>query len=154
MVHASEEIVADAGAAFALLCEVEKWPVWLALARSARRVDGEAPLAVGSEIAMHVPLLDRDEELFVVERLIIGHLLRLESAYSCRRSWEFRIERKGAKARITVDLAYPSYGGWFGAQLDRLFRRRKAGAQLAASVMHFKGLVEFENHPGRVLEDF
>ncbi|MDE2571816.1 MAG: hypothetical protein KGM44_04740 [bacterium] len=154
MVQASEEIASDAGAAFALLCEVEKWPVWLSLARSVRRVDSGAALGTGSEIAIHAPLLGHDEELYVVERFIDGHLLYLESAYSCRRSWEFRIERKGARGRINVTLAYATYGGWLGARLDRLGRARRAAAALAASVVHFKGLVEFENHPNRVLADF
>jgi len=154
MVQATEEIVADAGAAFALLCEVEKWPVWLSLTRSVRRLEPDRPVGPGSEIALRVPLLGRDEEIFVVERYLEGHLLHLESAYSCRRSWEFRIERKGERARVAVTLAYPTYGSWLGAQADRLARRRKVTAELAASVVHFKGLVEFENHPGRVLGDF
>ncbi|TAM74790.1 hypothetical protein EPN44_10315 [bacterium] len=103
---------------------------------------------------MQAPLLGRGEEIFVVERFLQGHLLHLESAYSCRRSWELRVERKGTRARLTIALAYPTYGGWLGAQLDRLARRRKAESELSASVVHFKGLVEFENHPDRVLADF
>ncbi|TAM56370.1 hypothetical protein EPN52_14780 [bacterium] len=154
MVQASEEIVSDAGAAFALLCEVEKWPVWLSLARSVRRVDGERALGPGSEIAMQAPRLGAREELFVVERFLQGHLLYLESAYSCRRSWEFRIERKGARARLVATLAYPTYGGWLGAQAERLLHRHGVERELQASVVHFKGLVEFENHPDRVLADF
>ncbi|TAM91996.1 hypothetical protein EPN42_02035 [bacterium] len=154
MVQASEEIVSDAGAAFALLCEVEKWPVWLSLVRSVRRLDGDHALCLGSEVAIQAPLLGSGEEIFVVERFLQGHLLRIESAFSCRRSWEFRIERKGERARLAVALAYPTYGGWLGAQLDRLARRRKAESELWASVVHFKGLVEFENHPDRVLADF
>ena len=154
MVQASEEIVSDAGAAFALLCEVEKWPVWLSLVRRASRLDGDRPLSLGSEIVMVAPLLGRGEEIFVVERFLQGHLLHLESAYSCRRSWEFRIERKGSKTRLTAALAYATYGGQLGAQLDRFTRRRTAERELGASVVHFKGLVEFENHPDRVLADF
>ncbi len=52
-----------------------------------------------------------------------------------------------------VRVDYPTYGGITGALLDRFTRRRRLDNALADSLLHFKGLVEFDRADGR-LDDF
>ena len=42
---------------------------------------------------------------------------------------------------------YPTYGGLMGALVDRMTARRRLDSQLADSLLHFKGLVEYEGDP-------
>ena len=49
---------------------------------------------------------------------------------------------------------YPTYGGVIGALFDRLTRRRKLDIALNDSLIHFKGLVEYDREPGGILDDF
>src|SRR3979411_869103 len=81
----SQDVASPARTAFDLVCEVEKWPVWLSFLRSARRVDPSEPLGLGSEGAIPSNIPGEDEELFEVDRFIVGHQLSLVGAYSVRR---------------------------------------------------------------------
>ena len=94
-----------------------------------------------------------DEELFEVDRFIPGFHLSLVGAYSCRRRIDFRIEQKSERSKIVVRMDYPTYGGAVAALVDKFTRRRKLDAALGDSLLHFKGLVEFEREDG-VLADF
>jgi len=143
-----------AESAFALLCEVEKWPVWLSFVRSARRVDEAAPLALGAEIAIRSNVPGDDEELFEVDRFIPGHHLSLVGAFSVRRRIDIRIEQKSERSRIGVRFDYPTYGGLLGTMIDRLTRRRKLDIALSDALLHFKGLCEFDREPDALLADF
>jgi hypothetical protein len=153
-IHRSQDVASPAATAFAKICEVEKWPVWLSFLRSARRTEPHLPFAVGSEIAVRSePLGGDDEELFEVDRFIPGHHVSLVGAFSCRLRIDFRVEQKSERSKIVVRVDYPTYGGVTGALVDRFTRRRRLDAALADSLLHFKGLVEFEREDG-VLEDF
>jgi hypothetical protein len=52
-----------------------------------------------------------------------------------------------------VKLDYPTYGGVVAALVDRLTLRRRLDTALGDSLLHFKGLVEFDREDG-VLSDF
>jgi hypothetical protein len=146
-VHCSQDLASSPEAAFALICEVEKWPVWLSCLRSARRVDDPArPFGLGSEVAVRGAIgADEDEELYEVDQFLEGHIVSLVGAYSLRRRIDFRIERKSRTSKLVVRVDYPSYGGAFGAFIDRLTSRRKLDRSLSDSLVHFKGLVEYKD---------
>src|ERR1700753_1004417 len=93
-IHRAQDVASPATTAFARVCEVEKWPVWLSFLRSARRVDPDAPFAACSAVAIRSQIPGEDEELFEVDRFIPGHQLSLVGAFSCRRRIDFRIEQK------------------------------------------------------------
>jgi uncharacterized membrane protein len=152
--HRSQDVASPARTAFDLVCEVEKWPVWLSFMRSARRLDPGRPLAVGSEVAIRSNLPGEDEELFEVDRFIPGHQLSLVGAYSVRRRIDIRIEQKSARSKLVVRVDYPTYGGMLGALVDRFTRRRKLDIALNDSLIHFKGLCEFDQSPDAILDDF
>ena len=152
--HRSQDVASPARTAFDLVCEVEKWPVWLSFLRSARRVEPGEPLGSGSEVAIRANLPGDEEELFEVDRFIPGHQLSLVGAYSCRRRIDIRIEQKSERSKLVVRVDYPTYGGVLGALIDRLTRRRKLDIALSDSLIHFKGLCEFDSSPDAILVDF
>ncbi len=152
--HRCQDVASPARTAFDLVCEVEKWPVWLSFLRSARRVDPTRPLAVGSEVAIRSNLPGEDEELFEVDRLVPAHQLSLVGAYSIRRRIDMRIESKSERSKLVVRVDYPTYGGVLGALVDRLSRRRKLEVALSDSLIHFKGLCEYDRSPDAILDDF
>jgi hypothetical protein len=150
----SQDLGSSPEAAFSLICEVEKWPVWLSFAKTARRVDG-APLRLGSEVALRGMIPGEDEELYEVDRFLEGHVVSLVGAYSLRRRIDFRIERKTTRSKLVVRVDYPAYGGVLGALLDRVTARRRLDRALEDSLVHFKGLVEFSGAgEGEPLADF
>lgn len=141
-------------AAFALVCAVEKWPVWLSFLRSARLADPSVPLGPGAEVLVRSSIPGEAEQLYEVDQFIGGHMLSLVGAYSVRRRIDFRIERKTSRSKITVKVDYPSYGGAVAKLLDRLTSRRKLAGALQESLVHFKGLVEYQAAPDALLADF
>src|SRR4030088_3755858 len=152
--HRSQDVASPARTAFDLVCEVEKWPVWLSFLRSARRIEPSEPLGLGSEVGIRSNLPGEDEELFEVDRFILGHQLSLVGAFSCRRRIDIRIEQKSERSKLVVRVDYPTYGGVLGALFDRLTRRRQHDLALKHSHIHFKGLCEFDQEPGGLLDDF
>ncbi|HTJ25792.1 MAG TPA: SRPBCC family protein [Candidatus Limnocylindria bacterium] len=150
----SQELASPAQTAFDLVCQVEKWPVWMSFLRTARRVSPDEPLELGSEIAIRSHLPGEEEELFEIDRFIPGHQLSLVGAFSIRRRIDIRIERKGERSKAVVRVDYPTYGGVLGKLLDRVTRRRKLEVALGDSLIHFKGLCEFDRDPGAILDDF
>jgi hypothetical protein len=150
----SQDLGSSAAAAFALVCEVEKWPVWLSFAKTARRL-GSEPLALGSEVALRGAIPGEDEELYEVDQFLDGHIVSLVGAYSVRRRIDFRIEGKRERSKLVVRVDYPSYGGALGALIDRVTARRRLDRALEDSLLHFKGLVEFTGSaPDELLADF
>jgi len=139
--------------AFTLLCAVEKWPVWLSLLRSARRPRAEESLEVGSEVVLRSSLPGAEEELYEIDGLIANYRLSLVGAYSLRRRLEFRIERRTTCSKLHVRLCYPAYYGRVGSLIDRWQRGRRVASALDDSLVHFKGLVEY-NRDAAVLADF
>jgi hypothetical protein len=154
LIHRSQDVATSAETAFSLICEVEKWPVWLSFFRIARRIDATRSLDLGSEIAIQSAIPGADEELFEVDGFIRGHMLSLVGAYSVRRRIDFRVESKTERSKIVVRIDYPTYGGVVGALIDRFTSRRKLDVALADALVHFKGLAEYERNPGALLEDF
>jgi uncharacterized membrane protein len=152
--HRCQDVASPARTAFDLVCEVEKWPVWLSFLRSARRVDPAETIGLGTEVAIRSNIPGEDEELFEVDRFIPGHQLSLVGAYSVRRRIDIRIEQKSERSRLVVRVDYPTYGGILGALVDRLTRRRKLDIALNDSLIHFKGLCEYDQTPGSILDDF
>jgi len=150
---ASLDLNCAAEEAFALLCSVEKWPVWLSFLRSARRAEGEPQLAVGSEVVIRSWLPGDEEQLYEVDALITNFRLSLVGAYSLRRRLDFRIERRTSCSKLHVQLAYPAYHGRLGGLLDRWQRGRRVAGALADSLVHFKGLVEYKRDSA-ILADF
>ena len=150
----SADLASPARTAFDLVCEVEKWPVWLSFIRTARRVAADAPLTLGSEVAIRSDSLGEGEELFEVERFIPGHQLSLVGAYSIRRRIDIRIESKTEHCKVVVRIDYPTYGGILGKLIDRLTRRRHLSLALGESMIHFKWLCEYNRDPQAILADF
>jgi uncharacterized membrane protein len=152
-VYRAQDVASPAATAFARVCEIEKWPVWLSFLRSARLTEPHLPFGEGSEVAIRSNLPGEDEELFEVDRFIDGYHVSLVGAFSCRRRLDFRIEQKSERSKIVVRVDYPTYGGVMGALVDRFTRRRQLEVALGDSLLHFKGLVEFEREDG-ILADF
>lgn len=152
-IHRSLDLAADAPSAFRVICEVEKWPVWLSFLRSARRLD-DGPLRTGSEVAIRSTIPGEDEELYEVDQFLEGHIVSLVGAFSIRRRFDFRLESRADRTKIVVRLDYPSYYGAVGALYDRLTARRKLQTALEDSLVHFKGLAEFRRGPDELLADF
>src|ERR1700685_3278955 len=46
-----QDVASPAATAFARICEVEKWPVWLSFLRSARLTETHLPFGAGREVA-------------------------------------------------------------------------------------------------------
>jgi len=150
--YASLEVDSSAEEAFALLCAVEKWPVWLSFLRSARLVHPKLPIGVGSEVVVRSSVAGEEEQLYEVDAFMTNYHLSLVGAYSVRRRLDFRIERRTSCSRVHVRLAYPAYHGRFGAFVDDWRRGRKLAAALEDALVHFKGLVEYRTD-GPVLAD-
>jgi hypothetical protein len=148
---ASLDLDCSAEEAFALLCAVEKWPVWLSFLRSAQRAESE--LRLGSEIAIRSWLGGDEEELYEVDGLIANYRLSLVGVYSLRRRLEFRIERRTTCSRLHARIGYPAYHGRLGSFLARWQRGRRVASALDDSLVHFKGLVEYKRD-APVLADF
>src|ERR1700686_43925 len=151
--HRTQDIGAEPGAAFRTICEVEKWPVWLSFLKSARRLD-RGPLARGREVAIRSAIPGESEELYEVDAFLDGHIVALVGAYSVRRRIDFRIEGRGERSKVFALLSYPSYGGFWGGLLDRLTARRRLESALGDSLVHLKGLVEFDSARQEALADF
>jgi len=149
----SQDIVAEPSAAFSMICEVEKWPVWLSFLRSAQRVD-RGPLGLGSEVAIRSAIPGDVEELYEIDGFLEGHMISLVGAYSVRRRIDFRVEGRGKRSKVVARLHYPAYGGFLGGLLDRLTARRRLETALRDSLIHLKGLVEFKTSAGEALADF
>src|SRR5665213_1945491 len=149
----SLDIETSAEDAFALLAEVEKWPVWLSFLRSARLVDPKRPLTVGSEIVLRSSIPGEEEQLYEVDALIGNFHLSLVGAYSVRRRIDFRIERKTSRAKVHAKVTYPAYHGRVGAWVDRLRNGRKLSAALDHSLVLFRGMVEYHREPVACLAD-
>jgi uncharacterized membrane protein len=153
-IHRAQDVASPAATAFARICEVEKWPVWLSFLRSSRLTEPHLPFGEGSEVAIRSNLPgDDDEELFEVDRFIDGHHVSLVGAFSCRLRLDFRVEQKSERSKVVVRVDYPTYGGAVAALVDRFTRRRKLELALGDSLLHFKGLVEFDRGDG-ILADF
>ena len=152
-IHRAQDVASPAATAFARICEVEKWPVWLSFLRSVRLTEPQLPFGEGSEVAIRSNVPGEDEELFEVDRFIDGHHVSLVGAFSCRRRIDFRVEQKSERSKVVVRLDYPTYGGAVAELVDRFTRRRRLELALGDSLLHFKGLVEFDREDG-VLADF
>ena len=139
---ASLDIESPVEEAFALLCAVEKWPVWLPFLRSASVADPASPLSVGTEVIVRSSLPGDEEQRFEVDQLIVNFHLSLVGAYSVRRRLDFRIERKTSRAKLHVKLSYPAYGGRLGAWMDAWKHGRRLERGLDDALVHFKGMVE------------
>jgi hypothetical protein len=139
--------------AFALLCAVEKWPVWLSFLRSARQANPAPELGVGSEVVLRSSLPGEEEQLYEVDDLIANYRLSLVGAFSLRRRLDFRIERRTSCTKLHVRLSYPAYHGRLGGLLGRWQHGRRLASALDDSLVHFKGLVEFKRDEA-VLADF
>jgi uncharacterized membrane protein len=139
---ASLDVESPAEDAFALLCAVEKWPVWLSFLRSARLAGG-FPLGLGSDVIVRSTLPGDPEQHYEVDAFITNFHLSLVGAYSVRRRLDFRIENRSSRARLHVRLTYPAYHGRLGEMMDRWMHGRRLSAALDDALVHFKGLVEF-----------
>lgn len=151
--YGAQDLAAPPNAAFELICEVEKWPVWLSFLRSARRLEPGTRLGLGSEVAIRSMIPGEPEELFEVDQFIEGHVISLVGWYSVRRRIDMRLERKTDRSKVVVRIDYPTYGGVLGALVDRLTVRRKLESALDDSLVHFKGLVEYDRGPDALLAD-
>jgi hypothetical protein len=140
---ASVDVDSSAEDAFAIVCAVEKWPVWLSFLRSARLGESNIPLRVGSDVVVRTTLPGEEEQLFEVDAFIANYHLSLVGAYSVRRRLDFRIERKTTRSRVHVRLSYPAYYGRVGLLLGGWRRGRRLAAALGDALVHFKGLVEY-----------
>jgi len=150
---ASLDLDCAAEDAFSLLCAVEKWPVWLSFLRSAHRQRADGELEVGTEVVIRSSLPGEEEQLFEVDDYITNYRLSLVGAFSVRRRLDFRIERRTTRSKLHVRLSYPAYHGRLGGLLDHWQRGRRLSNALDDSLVHFKGLVEYQRDAA-VLADF
>jgi uncharacterized membrane protein len=141
--NASLDIESPVEDAFALLCAVEKWPVWLPFLRSAALADPASPLTLGTEVIVRSSLPGHDQQLYEVDQFITNYNLSLVGAYSVRRRLDFRIERKTSRAKLHLKFSYPAYGGRFGVLVDAWKHGRRMERVLDEALLHFKGLVEY-----------
>ena len=141
---ATEELHVSAEIAFARICSIKTWPVWLSFVKRAELEDPGNTLTHQSDIVLLSELFDGKEEVFEVEELIEPYLLTLVGAFSCRRRIQFRVERKDDISRLIVKIAYPSYGNLIGRYTERFMFRRKMQTVLTESLQTFKGLVEHD----------
>lgn len=139
---ASLDIDSPVEDAFALLCAVEKWPVWLPFLRSATLAAPASPLAMGTEVIVRSSLPGDEEQRYEVDQFISNFHLSLVGLYSVRRRLDFRIERKTSRAKLHVKLSYPAYGGRLGALMDAWKHGRRLERGLDDALVHFKGMVE------------
>jgi hypothetical protein len=141
----SLDVERSAQETFALICAVEKWPVWLPFLKSARimkRDDGCA-IGAGSEVVVRSTIPGEEEQLYEVDAFISNYTLSLVGAYSVRRRIEFRIENRTCRSRVHVRVSYPSYHGRLGQLVDGWRNHRKLNTELDHGLVHFKGLVEY-----------
>jgi hypothetical protein len=153
LLSGSLEIETSADEAFALLCAVEKWPVWLSFIRSARVADRSERFGLGSEVVVRSVIPSDEEHVYEIDHFIANHHLSLVGAFSVRRRIDFRIEGRTDGSKIHAHVSYPAYHGRLGAFVDRLTRGRKLALALDHSLIHFKGLVEYRREPDNVLAD-
>jgi hypothetical protein len=139
--------------AFALLCDIERWPVWMPFVRSARFAGASTSLGPGAELVVDAAILGDDDGLYEVEHFIAGHVLSLVGVYSVRRRIDFRIEGLGLHCRLVARLDYPAYGGIVGNLLDQITARPRLSRDLAAALLHFKGLAAGDDGGGLGLDD-
>jgi uncharacterized membrane protein len=139
---ASLDIESPIEDAFALLCSVEKWPVWLPFLRSATLADPASPLTMGTEVIVRSSLPGDEEQRFEVDQFISNYHLSLVGMYSVRWRLDFRIERKTSRAKLHVKLSYPAYGGRLGVLMDAWKHGRRLERGLDDALVHFKGMVE------------
>jgi uncharacterized membrane protein len=147
MLYQSVDLAVPGKTAFGFLEQVEKWPVWLSFMRTVKRLEPQAPLGPASEVAIRSAVPGDEEELFEVDRFVDGFILSLVGVYSVRRRIEMRIEGKTARSKLSIRLDYPIYGGAVAQLVDRATVRRRLDKQLADSLLHFKGLIEYEGDP-------
>ncbi|MGZ3497819.1 MAG: hypothetical protein ACXWNK_16465 [Vulcanimicrobiaceae bacterium] len=147
------DIETSAEAAFALICAVEKWPVWLSFLRSAELTDPQAPVGIGSEVVVRSLIPGEAEQLYEVDQFITNYHLSLVGAFSVRRRIDFRIEQKTTRSKVHVRVDYPAYHGRLGVMFDHLKSGRRLAALLEDSLVHFKGLAEFDNRSEIILAD-
>ncbi|HET9392802.1 MAG TPA: SRPBCC family protein [Candidatus Rubrimentiphilum sp.] len=151
-IRASVDVQTPAESAFVLLCDVEKWPLWLPFLRTAKL--HEPGLGLGSEISVRSAIPGESEQLFEVDRFIKNHHVSLVGAFSTRRRLDFRIEGQSTRSRLHARLEYPAYGGRLGVLFDRVRTARKLTAQFDEAVLHFKHLVEYNTEKDALLADF
>jgi uncharacterized membrane protein len=151
-IRASVDVQTPAESAFSLLCEVEKWPLWLPFLRTAKL--HEPGLGLGSEISVRSAIPGEREQLFEVDRFIKNHHVSLVGAFSTRRRLDFRIEGQSTRSRLHARLEYPAYGGRLGILFDRVLSARKLATQFDEAVLHFKHLVEYNTEKDALLADF
>lgn len=155
LLTAAVDVQAAAETAFALLCAVDKWPVWLGFLRRAELLDQGSPLGLGSEVLLRSAVPGQEEQLFEVDHFISNHQLSLVGAFSVRRRLDFRIERKTSRCKLHARLEYPAYGGRLGVLYDALRSGRKLATQLEESLVHFKHLAEYDHsEKDELLADF
>ncbi|HEY2475064.1 MAG TPA: hypothetical protein VGI19_09710 [Candidatus Cybelea sp.] len=127
--------------------------MWLSFLRSARRQSAAPQLEVGTEVVVRSWLPGEEEQLFEVDDYIANYRLSLVGAFSVRRRLEFRVEQRSSRSKLHVRLAYPAYHGRLGGLLDRWQRGRRLSTALDDSLVHFKGLVEYQRD-AEILADF
>ena len=151
---ASADVQTGAEVAFALLCEVEKWPVWLPFLRSAEIASGSIS-QTGCEVLLRSAIPGEAEQLYEVDRFVTNNQLSLVGAYSTRRRIDLRLERKMTRCKLSVALEYPAYGGKIAVLYDAVRAGRKLATQLDEAVLHFKHLAEYNhNAKDELLADF
>ena len=152
---ADVDVQTSAETAFELLCNIEKWPLWLSFLRSASLVQTGAPFGIGSEVVLRSSVPGDAEQLFEVDHFITNHQLSLVGAYSVRRRLDFRIERKTTRCKLHARMEYPAYGGKIALLYDGVRAGRKLSQQIDESLLHFKHLAEYRaDAKDELLADF
>lgn len=152
--RATVDLQTPAESAFALLCSVEKWPLWLPFVRSAQLRTPAKTLELGTEVSVRSAIPGDEVQVFEIDRFIQNHHISLVGVYSTRRRLDFRIETQSTRSRLHARLQYPAYGGRLGILYDQMRRARKLAAQFDEALLHFKHLVEYDRSADALIADF
>ena len=129
--RATIEIRAPAATIFGVLACPERLPEWNTSIESARRVDPEQPIALGSRAVMTGRLLGQSlESETEVVRYEPTRTFATQARRGPRLLTQFEVESTPNGASVTADVTGEVPGGALGSRLAESFLRRELGASL------------------------
>jgi uncharacterized membrane protein len=137
--RASAEIGAPAAVVFSVLSAAERLPEWNTSVSTARRVDRDRPVGLGSRAVFHGRLLgqtlESETEVVAFEP---PRLFATRGVRGPRLATTFRLEPVPYGTRVLVEVSGEVPGGAIGGMLAERFLR----SELAASLGRLRGLCE------------
>jgi uncharacterized membrane protein len=139
--RASIEILAPAAKIFSVLCSPERLPEWNTSVETARRLQPEEPVTLGSRAVMTGRVLgQRLESETEVVRFEPTRMFATQACRGPRLLTQFDVESLATGARVTADVSGEVPGGAVGSMLAEGFLKR----ELSASLHRLKAICERE----------